>query len=314
MRRIISQLFVLLDGVMKAPEEWHFPYCDTWMAEVVAEQIDGAGILLLGRATYQIFVGSWPQRGDEVPLATRINAMPKLVVSTMLTSVAWQNTTVIAGDVPEELAKIKEQPGRNVIVSGSPTLVRSLLRNCLLDKLQLLVYPLVRGYGRRWLEDGLAQPLELIGVTPGARYAVTGPEALSYRDIAAQAQQDARPRDYLCGRTRRCGAGRDGYAGQVCDTVARLTGQPARSLDDLLQEVAPELKAGSIPVSLMIQGGSSSTPGTRPRSRHRNCSSGRPPNAGGRLIRRWSCWLTSGRWRPARSAARGRRPPWERRR
>ena len=106
----------------------------------------------------------------------------------------------------------------------------------------------------------------------------------------AQAQQDARPRDYLCGRSRRCGAGRaawlrarrvvreragrslgtyrrsgiDGYAGQVCDTVARLTGQPARSLDDLLQEVAPELKAGSIPVSVMIQGGSSSTPGHPP--------------------------------------------------
>jgi dihydrofolate reductase len=117
----------------------------------------------LGRATCQIFVGSWPQRGGEVPLATRINAMPKLVVSAMLTSVAWQNTTVIAGDVPEELAKIKEQPGRNVIVSGGPALVRSLLRNCLLDKLPLLVHPLVRGHGRRWLEDGLAQPLELIG-------------------------------------------------------------------------------------------------------------------------------------------------------
>jgi dihydrofolate reductase len=163
MRRIISQLFVLLDGVMKAPEEWHFPYYDNWMAEVVAEQIDGADILLLGPATYQIFVGSWPQRGGEVPSATRINAMPKLVVSTTLTSVAWQNTTVIAGDVPEELAKIKEQPGRNVTVSGGPTLVRSLQRNCLLDKLQLLVHPLVRGHGRRWLEDGVAQPLELIG-------------------------------------------------------------------------------------------------------------------------------------------------------
>jgi hypothetical protein len=73
---------------------------------------------------------------------------------------------VVAGEVPEELAKIKEQPSRNVTVSGSPALVRSLLRNCLLDKLQLLVYPLVRGHGRRWLEDGLAQPLELIGSRP----------------------------------------------------------------------------------------------------------------------------------------------------
>ncbi len=163
MRRIISQLCVLLDGVMKAPEEWHFPYHDDWMAEVVAEQIGGADILLLGRATYQIFAGSWPQRGGEVPLATRIDAMPKLVVSTTLTPVAWQNTTVIAGDAPEELAKINEQPGRNITVSGGPTLVRSLLRNCLLDELQLLVHPLARGHGRRWFEDGLAQPIELIG-------------------------------------------------------------------------------------------------------------------------------------------------------
>jgi dihydrofolate reductase len=92
--------------------------------------------------------------------------MPKLVVSATLTSVAWQNTTVIAGDVPGELAKIKEQPGRNVTVSGGPALVRSLLRNCLLDELQLLVHPLVRGQGRRWLVDGLAQPLELIGSRP----------------------------------------------------------------------------------------------------------------------------------------------------
>ncbi len=71
---------------------------------------------------------------------------------------------MIAGDLPEELAKIKEQPGRNITVSGSPTLVRcSLLRNCLLDELQLLVHPLARGHGRRWFEDGLAQPIELIG-------------------------------------------------------------------------------------------------------------------------------------------------------
>jgi dihydrofolate reductase len=73
---------------------------------------------------------------------------------------------VVAGDVPEELAKIKEHPSRNVTVSGGPTLVRSLLRNCLLNKLQLLVHRLVRGHGRRWLEDGLAQPLELIGSRP----------------------------------------------------------------------------------------------------------------------------------------------------
>ena len=154
---------------------------------------------------------------------------------------------MIAGDVPEELAKIKEQPGRNVIVSGSPTLVRSLLRNCLLDKLQLLVHPLVRGHGRRWLEDGLAQPLELIGVTPGARYAVTGPEALSYRTSPPKLSRTlGREITYVDAPDD---AVRDAMATPARSaTPWRLTGQPARSLDDLLQEVAPELKAGSIPV------------------------------------------------------------------
>ena len=166
MRRIISQLFVLLDGVMKAPEEWHFPYDDTWMAEVVAEQIDGADILLLGRGDLSDLRGVLAAAGRRGAAGhpDQRNAEAGGLGHADVRGVAEHHGD--RGRRAEELAKIKEQPGRNVTVSGGPTLVRSLLRNCLLDKLPLLVHPLVRGHGRRWLEDGLAQPLELIGSRP----------------------------------------------------------------------------------------------------------------------------------------------------
>ncbi|MFD1938746.1 MULTISPECIES: dihydrofolate reductase family protein [Nonomuraea] len=162
MRKIVAQLFVSVDGVMQAPEDWHFPYYDERMAEVVAEQFHQSDILLLGRTTYQVFADSWPGRGSEVPLADRINTMPKLVASTTLNTVAWQNSTLISGTVADELTKLKQQPGRNITISGSPTLVRSLLHDDVLDELQLLVHPVVLGHGRRLFEeDGLNKSLRL---------------------------------------------------------------------------------------------------------------------------------------------------------
>ncbi|MFE3448136.1 dihydrofolate reductase family protein [Nonomuraea sp. NPDC059194] len=164
MRKIVAQLFVSVDGVMQAPEDWHFPYYDERMAEVVAEQFHQSDILLLGRTTYQVFAGSWPEHGSEVPLADRINTMPKLVASTTLNTVAWQNSTLISGTVADELTKLKQQPGRNITIAGSPTLVRSLLHDDVLDELQLLVHPVVLGHGRRLFEeDDLNKSLRLAG-------------------------------------------------------------------------------------------------------------------------------------------------------
>lgn len=163
MRSIVAQLFVSADGVMEAPENWHFPYYDDRMAEVVAEQFHQSDILLLGRRTYEVFAASWPQRGSEPPLADRINTMPKLVASTTLSAVAWQNSTLINGTAADELAKLKQQPGRNITISGSATLVRSLLHDDVLDELQLLIHPVVLGHGRRLFEDDLNKPLRLAG-------------------------------------------------------------------------------------------------------------------------------------------------------
>lgn len=164
MRKVVAQLFVSVDGVVEAPEDWHFPYYDDRMAAVVAEQFDQSDILLLGRTTYEVFAASWPERRSETPLADRINTMPKLVASTTLTTVAWQNSSLISGTVADELAELKQQPGRNITISGSPTLARSLLNDDVLDELRLLVHPVLLGHGRRLFgEGGFAKPLHLAG-------------------------------------------------------------------------------------------------------------------------------------------------------
>ena len=152
MRKIVVGLFVSLDGVVEAPNEWHFPYWSDEMGEAVTAQTAAADTMLLGRVTYQEFAGFWPHQGSEVELADYMNNTPKLVVSTTMTTVEWQNSTLLSGDLVEEITKLKQQPGKNIGVSGSATLVRWLLRENLLDELRLLVHPIVVGRGKRLFE------------------------------------------------------------------------------------------------------------------------------------------------------------------
>jgi dihydrofolate reductase len=162
MRKIVSGLFVSLDGVVQDPQNWHFPYINDEMVTVIGEQVDASDTMLLGRHTYEQFAGYWPQQGSEVELADHMNNVPKLVVSTTLERADWQHTTIIRSPV-EELAALKEQPGRNINIVGSPTLARRLLHDGLLDELDLLVHPIVVGSGQRLFPDGSdRQPLTLI--------------------------------------------------------------------------------------------------------------------------------------------------------
>jgi dihydrofolate reductase len=160
MRKIVAGLFMSLDGVVEAPEEWNGPYFNEEVGEVVGSQMAASGTMLLGRVTYQEFAGYWADKGSDVPFADVINGTPKLVASTTLDGVDWRNSTLIKGDVGEELAKLKQQPGKDIAISGSGTLVRSLLRKGLLDELRLLVYPVVVGRGKR-LFDGATEQLSL---------------------------------------------------------------------------------------------------------------------------------------------------------
>jgi dihydrofolate reductase len=159
MRKIISGLFISLDGVVEAPDQWHFPYFDDDMGGAVQSMMDGSDAMLLGRKSYEEFASYWPTSTDD--FADYMNGTPKYVVSNTLTSADWQNSTLVSGDVVKELSRIKEEPGGNLSITGSGTLVASLLREGLLDELHLLVHPIVVGSGKRLFADGAQVPLKL---------------------------------------------------------------------------------------------------------------------------------------------------------
>lgn len=178
MRKIVSGLFMSLDGVVEAPDQWHFPYFNDEMGEIVASQMAGADAMLLGRRTYEEFAAFWADKGSDVEFADEINGTPKLVASRTLTSVDWQNSTLIEGDVGQALRRLKEEPGKDISITGSATLVRSLLAQGLIDELRLLVHPFVVGSGKRLFETGELErlPLKLIS----SRTLATGVIYLTY--------------------------------------------------------------------------------------------------------------------------------------
>jgi dihydrofolate reductase len=154
MRKLIAGLFVTLDGVTEAPEQWQGPYMNEEVGRALGQCLGEADTLLLGRRTYEKWAAYWPSAGEHNPFAAQINAMPKAVVSKTLTTAAWENPTVLAGDPIEEVAALKAQDGRNILINGSTTLVRALLRKSLVDELQLLLHPVAVGHGSRLFEDG----------------------------------------------------------------------------------------------------------------------------------------------------------------
>jgi len=153
MRKVVSGLFISLDGVTEAPNEWQFDSFDEDLGTEMGAMIADTDTILLGRVTYQEWADYWPTSTDE-PFAGFINNTPKYVVSTTLDSVDWQNSTLLKGNLAEELARLKAQPGKTITVTGSPTLVRSLLQQDLLDELTLMIHPVVAGKGKRLFPNG----------------------------------------------------------------------------------------------------------------------------------------------------------------
>jgi dihydrofolate reductase len=151
MRKVVSGLFISLDGVTERPDKWQFDNFDEDMAAAMGSHLDAEDAILLGRVTYQEWAPYWPASTDE-PYASHINGTPKYVVSTTLDEVGWgtwDNVRLIRSDPAGEIARLKQQPGKNIGVAGSPTLVRSLLQGNLLDRLTLMIHPVVVGRGKR---------------------------------------------------------------------------------------------------------------------------------------------------------------------
>ena len=162
MGKLVVTEFVSVDGVFEDPGgsekrehgAWTFEYDrgDDGNAFKLDEVME-AEVQLLGRVTYEGFAEAWPQRQGE--FADKLNSDPKYVVSTTLQEPAWENTTVISGDVAEEIAKLKQRTDGVILVAGSGTLVETLLAADLVDELRLMVFPTILGRGKRLFPDGI---------------------------------------------------------------------------------------------------------------------------------------------------------------
>src|SRR5262245_20026366 len=154
MRKMVAGVLMALDGVVESPEKWQPRYFDDEMGEIVETAAAQSDVMLLGRRTYEEFAAFWPAQGSDLPMAAYMNDTPKHVVSTTLKELDWSNSTLVDGDLGEAVKALKSQPGKNIQVYGSPTLVRSLIRDGLLDELDLYVHPIVLGGGTRLFEGG----------------------------------------------------------------------------------------------------------------------------------------------------------------
>src|SRR5258708_13415634 len=152
MASINAGLFIALDGVVEAPQTWHFEYFNDEMGAAVGGMMTGSDAMLLGRQTYDEFASYWPGADPADPTTAQMNGTPKYVVSTTLEKADWQNSTVVSGDVKAELLKLKQD--KQLGVTGSPTLVRWLLQQGLIDELHLLVHPVSAGSGKRLFVSG----------------------------------------------------------------------------------------------------------------------------------------------------------------
>src|SRR5829696_6776681 len=153
MSKIVVSEFVALDGVMEAPNEWQFPFWHDEMGQYKFEELFASDALLLGRVTYEGFAAAWPSMTDEAGFADRMNSLPKYVASTTLDDAEW-NASLIKENVAEEVARLKQQPGQDILIYGSADLVHTLMQHDLIDEYRLMVFPVVLGSGKRLFQEG----------------------------------------------------------------------------------------------------------------------------------------------------------------
>jgi dihydrofolate reductase len=166
-RKIVAGLFIALDGVVEAPDQWHFPYFNEEMGAAVDATLGTADTILFGRKTYDSFAGAWPEReaaGEEdAELGKRLGDARKIVVSNQKLEFTWRNSEQLEGDLVETVTALKNEPGANIALSGSVSVVRQLLAAGLLDELHLLVHPIAVRKGMRLFDEGETPiPLRLI--------------------------------------------------------------------------------------------------------------------------------------------------------
>lgn len=179
-RNLIVQEDITLDGVIELQGEWFSPYGADDIMAANREHQAAADALLLGRVTYGAFAGYWPAQTDDTTGITEyLNRTTKYVVSSSLTATDWQNTTILRGPIADEIAALKRQPGKDIVTTGSITLVQSLLRENLVEVCRLFVHPVVVGRGRRLFPDGIDRTMRLTD----SRTFQSGVVLLTYRMV-----------------------------------------------------------------------------------------------------------------------------------
>jgi dihydrofolate reductase len=158
MRKIIANVFISLDGVVEEPGDWHFPYFNDEMGAAVDAVFSTSDTMLLGRKTYDDHAGAWPEReaaGDEdAEFAKALGDARKIVVSRQRLELTWRNSEQLEGDLVEAVTALKNEPGGNIALSGSISVLRQLLAAGLLDELRLLVHPIAVRKGMRLFDEG----------------------------------------------------------------------------------------------------------------------------------------------------------------
>lgn len=185
MRKIVAGVFMALDGVVEAPDQWHFPYFNDQMGAAVGATLGTAETMLFGRKTYDSFAGAWPEReaagGEDAGFATVLGDTRKIVISRQELNVTWRNSEQLKGDLVAAVTALKAAEGGTIALSGSISVVRQLLAHSLLDELHLLVHPIAVGKGMRLFDEtSPAVPLTLLSsetFTTGVLNVVYGPVA-----------------------------------------------------------------------------------------------------------------------------------------
>ena len=172
MGKIVATEFVSLDGVMEDPGGAEDYEHGGWTFEISRgeegdkfkfDEVVEAEAQLLGRRTYEGFAAAWPERTDEAGFADKMNSMQKFVVSNTLQSADWNNSTIVSGDVVDEIRKLKQSEGGDLLVAGSARLVHTLIENDLVDEYRLMIFPVVLGAGKRmWADTPAAAALEVV--------------------------------------------------------------------------------------------------------------------------------------------------------
>jgi dihydrofolate reductase len=194
-RKVIASEFVALDGVIENPS-WTFRFTGKEQQKFKFDELSASDALLLGRVTYEGFAAAWPRMTEQAGelsardalllgrYADMMNGYPKYVASTTLQEpLEWNNSTLIEGEVAEEVSRLKQQPGKDILVFGSGKLVNTLMRDELIDEYRLMIFPIIVGSGLRLFADGIDEMvLRLVDTETFG----SGVVVLTYRPAAEQ--------------------------------------------------------------------------------------------------------------------------------